>query len=118
MDLGLWLLPDSTGDLSLSLGRHGPEVIGQDLLGWWIVPIGIGVRFGVLALTNRISKALIRGMHWRQLGFCVMPGWKRLLLLGLLYLKSGRNLPAPIVAHGVTDTPDALIIYAGHYPGL
>jgi len=28
-------------------------------------------------------------------------------------------LPAtPIVAHGVTDTTDFLIIFSGHYPGL
>jgi uncharacterized protein len=40
------------------------------------------------------------------------------ILLGLLYLKSGRNLLAPIVAHGITDTLDALIIFSGHYPGL
>jgi uncharacterized protein len=40
------------------------------------------------------------------------------MLLGLLYLRSGRNLLAPIVAHGITDTLDALIIFSGHYPGL
>ena len=31
--VGLWRLADPSGDLSLSLGRHGPAVIGQDLLG-------------------------------------------------------------------------------------
>jgi len=40
------------------------------------------------------------------------------LLLGALYLASGRNLMVPIVAHGITDTVDFLIIYSGHYPGM
>ena len=40
------------------------------------------------------------------------------LLLGGLYLASGRNLMVPIIAHGVTDTVDLLIIYSGHYPGM
>jgi len=38
-------------------------------------------------------------------------------LLGLLYLASGRNLWLPIVAHGVTDTVDVLLLYFGWYPG-
>ena len=40
------------------------------------------------------------------------------VLLGLLYLASGRNLIVPIVAHGMTDTLDALLIFSGHYPGM
>ena len=39
-------------------------------------------------------------------------------LLGILYLASGRRLIVPIIAHGVTDTLDFLIIYSGHYPGM
>jgi uncharacterized protein len=39
-------------------------------------------------------------------------------LLALLYLACGGNLIAPIVAHGVTDTLDSLIIFSGHYPGM
>jgi uncharacterized protein len=39
-------------------------------------------------------------------------------LLALLYIACGRNLIAPIVAHGVTDTLDSLIIFSGHYPGM
>ena len=40
------------------------------------------------------------------------------LLLGLLYLACGRNLAVPIVAHGITDTIDVVLIFSGHYPGL
>ncbi len=40
------------------------------------------------------------------------------LLLGGLYLRCGRSLAVPIVAHGVTDTIDFLIIFLGKYPGM
>lgn len=40
------------------------------------------------------------------------------LLLGGLYLVSGRNLLAPVLAHGITDTVDSTLIFAGLYPGL
>lgn len=39
-------------------------------------------------------------------------------LLGALYLACGRNLAAPIIAHGVTDAIDLVLIYAGKYPGM
>jgi hypothetical protein len=39
-------------------------------------------------------------------------------LLALLYMACGRNLIAPIMAHGVTDTVDSLIIFSGNYPGM
>ncbi len=40
------------------------------------------------------------------------------VLLGLLYLGYDRNLIVLIVAHGVSNTVDLLLIYLGRYPGL
>lgn len=40
------------------------------------------------------------------------------ILLGLLYCAGGRNLIMPIVAHGMTDTLDSLIVFFGRYPGM
>jgi membrane protease YdiL (CAAX protease family) len=40
------------------------------------------------------------------------------LILGALYLKFGRKLAVPIIAHGVTDTVDFLLIFFHRYPGL
>jgi len=40
------------------------------------------------------------------------------LLLGLLYLFSGRNLAVPVIAHAFTDTADLALIYLGKYPGM
>lgn len=40
------------------------------------------------------------------------------LLLGGVYLACGRKLAVPIVAHGVQDTIDVLLIFLGKYPGM
>jgi hypothetical protein len=40
------------------------------------------------------------------------------LVLGVIYLACGRNLAVPIIAHGMTDTLDVLLMFAGMYPTL
>jgi uncharacterized protein len=40
------------------------------------------------------------------------------LALGLMYLRTGRNLWVPIVAHGVSDTIDMVLIFLGQMPGV
>jgi hypothetical protein len=35
-----------------------------------------------------------------------------------VYFATNRNLLAPIIAHGIQDTVDVLLIYFGVYPGL
>ncbi len=40
------------------------------------------------------------------------------VLLGVMYLRTGKNLSVPIIAHGVADTLDILLIFLGKFPGL
>jgi len=40
------------------------------------------------------------------------------IILGSLYLAFGRSLAIPIIAHGVTDTTDFLLIFFHSYPGM
>ena len=40
------------------------------------------------------------------------------VLLGAMYLRTGKNLSVPIIAHGVADTLDILLIFLGKFPGL
>jgi CAAX protease family protein len=40
------------------------------------------------------------------------------MLLGMLYLGSKKSLAAPIIAHGVTDTIDLVLLFLGRYPGV
>ena len=39
-------------------------------------------------------------------------------ILAAVYFATNRNLLAPIIAHGVQDTVDVVLIYLGQYPGL
>jgi hypothetical protein len=54
---GLWASRDSTDDLMLSirLGFGSAPATGRDVLGWWIIPIGLLVGSGMLMLTARIA---------------------------------------------------------------
>ena len=54
---GLWAFRDSTGDLeiSLRLGFGSAPAGGWDVLGWWIVPIGLVVGCGLVMLTTRFA---------------------------------------------------------------
>ena len=38
------------------------------------------------------------------------------LLLGVIFLATGQNLWAVIIAHGLTDTLDLVLLYLGRYP--
>ena len=65
-----------------------------------------------------ISSAVFGLAHFDQ-------GWTGILenavdgaLLAVLYFASGRNLWLPIIAHGVTDSIDSLLIFSGHYPTM
>jgi hypothetical protein len=54
---GLWTFHDNAGDLvtSFRLGFGSPPVGGRDVLGWWIVPIGLVLGCGLLMLTTRFA---------------------------------------------------------------
>jgi len=43
---------------------------------------------------------------------------KRACSWASFYLACGRNLAVPIIAHGITDTIDVVLIFSGRYPGL
>jgi membrane protease YdiL (CAAX protease family) len=45
-----------------------------------------------------------------------MESWNG-LLLGVLYLATGRQLAYPIIAHGVSNTLAFVLIFLGRYPG-
>jgi uncharacterized protein len=65
-----------------------------------------------------ISSAIFGLAHFDQ-------GWTGVIenaidggLLAGLYFVGGRNLWLPILAHGVTDSLDSLLIFSGHYPTM
>jgi Protein of unknown function (DUF1700) len=54
---GLWVTRDNTGDLSFSLhlGFGYAPVVGHEVLGWWVVPIGLLAGCGLVILTTRFA---------------------------------------------------------------
>jgi hypothetical protein len=79
-------------------------LIGRTRRGWAVALVLASVMFGLSHFAQGItgvSENFIDGM-----------------ILGALYLKFGRKLAIPIIAHGVTDTVDFLLIFFHSYPGL
>jgi len=60
--VGLWLIPDARGDLSLSLGRHGAGALGHDVLGWWIIPLGLVIASACGVAMYRYDQRFVRRM--------------------------------------------------------
>jgi hypothetical protein len=54
---GLWILPgDGNGiEISLRLGFGNIPEGGREVLGWWIVPVGLVIGCGLVMLTTRVA---------------------------------------------------------------
>jgi len=62
---GLWIYPTGGEDsVSLRLGFGSAPTDGRDVLGWWIVPIGLVVGCGLVMLTTRFALWCVR--HYRH----------------------------------------------------
>jgi hypothetical protein len=61
---GLWLIPNGADyEISIRLGFGSVPPGGRDLLGWWIVPIGMAVGCGLFFLTARFGLWSIRRLR-------------------------------------------------------
>jgi hypothetical protein len=61
---GLWLIPAGADyEISLRLGFGSVPPGGRDLLGWWIVPIGLVVGLGLFLITARFGLWSIRRLR-------------------------------------------------------
>jgi hypothetical protein len=54
---GLWLIPLSDGGFAISLrmGFGSPPIDGRELLGWWILPLGLIGGCALVVLTTRFA---------------------------------------------------------------
>jgi uncharacterized membrane protein len=59
---GLWIFPNGSGDVEMSfrLGFGSVPVGGRDVLGWWIIPIGMAAGCGLVMLTTHIAVWFVR----------------------------------------------------------
>jgi membrane protease YdiL (CAAX protease family) len=79
-------------------------VLGGGALAWIAALLVVNAGFGLAHLYQGVSGV-------------VETAWAG-LLLGALYLATGRNLLAPMIAHFVSNTIDFTLIYLGLYPGV
>jgi hypothetical protein len=69
---GLWICPDGAEGTTifLRLGFGTPPSDSREILGWWIVPIGLVVGYGLVMLTTRFALWLVR----RHRNLRMLPG--------------------------------------------
>lgn len=77
------------------------DLMGGSSMAWAISLVFVSVVFGVVHLSQGFAGVVAN----------ISAG----LVYGGLYLASGRNLWAPIIAHGVYDTLGLLLIFLGKY---
>jgi membrane protease YdiL (CAAX protease family) len=80
------------------------DLFGRSTIGWITAAILVSLLFG-LAHFPQGSTGVIEN---------IIDG----AILAAVYFGTNRNLLAPIIAHGIQDTVDVLLIYLGVYPGL
>lgn len=56
---GLWVLR-SSNEYSVRLGFAGPPPGAHEILGWWVVPIGLFLGYGLFLLTTRFALSSVR----------------------------------------------------------
>lgn len=80
------------------------DLAGRGGAGWALGLALTSILFGVVHLYQGASGVIATGLSG--------------LVFGASYLASGRNLWAPIIAHGVYDTVGFALIFLGKYPGM
>jgi CAAX protease family protein len=79
--------------------------LGRRTRGAWIVSlIAVNVAFGLAHTYQGITGVIENCLDGA--------------ILGWMYLGTKRNLSVPIIAHGLADTVDVLLIFLGKYPTL
>ena len=78
------------------------DLVGRRWWGWAISLSAVSAVFGLAHLYQGVTGVAENAIDGA--------------LLGLVYLASGRNLWAAIIAHGVTDSVDLTLMFTGHYP--
>lgn len=80
------------------------EALGESRVAWAAAMLAVNAAFGLA--------------HYYQGEAGVVQATVQGVLLGILYLITGRNLIAPIAAHFTANTCDFVTIYLGLHPGI
>lgn len=103
--------------LSWTLAAFGEEMVWRGYLMNRVADLFKNKRLAWIVSLLAVNAAFGYAHSYQGITGIVDEGFSG-VLLGLLYLGTGCNLVVPIIAHGVTDTIDVLLIFLGKYPGL
>jgi len=101
--------------LAWTLAAFGEEMVWRGYLMNRIADLGRGTRTAWIASLIVVNVGFGLAHAYQGITGIIDEGLMG-LLLGLLYLASRRNLMVPIIAHGVQDTVDMLLLFLGAYP--
>lgn len=103
--------------LSWTLGAFGEEICFRGFLLDRVERLLGGGRAATIA--SLVLGSVLFGWGHTEQGIA---GWVQEalsgLLLGILFLRAGRNLVVPIAAHGASNSLAFVLIYLGSYPGI
>ena len=103
--------------LSWTLAAFGEELVWRGYLMNRVA--GLGNRTRLAWIVSLLVVNVVFGFaHSYQGGTGIVEEGIAGVLLGLVYLGTRRNLAVPIVAHGVQDTIDTVLIFFGKFPGM
>lgn len=80
------------------------DLLNRTRTGWGVSLIVVHVVFGLAHMYQGWTGVLDEGLMG--------------VLLALIYLRTRRNLAVPIVAHGIQDSIDMILMFLGKYPGM
>jgi membrane protease YdiL (CAAX protease family) len=103
--------------LSWTLAAFGEELVWRGYLMNRVADLG-----GRTPRAWSISLVVVSVVFGLAHGYQGLTGWIEEAIagffLGLMYLRTGKNLWVPIMAHGVADTIDMILIFFGKMPGM
>lgn len=103
--------------LTWTLAAFGEELVWRGYLMNRVAGLGKYTRFAWI-VSLLVANAVFGLAHSNQGVTGIVEEGIAGVLLGLMYLGTRRNLAVPIVAHGVQDTIDMILIFFGKFPGM
>jgi len=103
--------------LSWTLAAFGEEMVWRGYVMNRVADVGGRTSRAWIASLVLVSAAFGLAHGYQGLTGWVEEGFAG-LALGLMYLRTGNNLAVPIVAHGICNTMDMVLIFSGKFPGM
>jgi membrane protease YdiL (CAAX protease family) len=102
--------------LSWTLAAFGEELVWRGYLMNRVADLGNKSRLAWFISLVVVHAAFGMAHSYQGLTGIIEEGFAG-VLLGAMYLWTGKNLSVPIIAHGLSDTLDVLLIFLGKFPG-